>query len=677
MITIRSSAIDSLAAGRRVNPADAPYLATLLTPNPSPIISTAAAAHDFRFEGIEFRAAAGVYFFDLLALGTLDGPVADLPYNLEFDRSYFHGDPVTGGKRGVFLNSGKTVITNSYFEEFKSTFQDAMAIAGCTGSGPFDIVNNHLEASGYPSIFGGCEGVSAASIPSDLTFSRNYVTRPLRWRGGPYVVKNLFELKTMRRALIDNNVFENNWVSGQNGFGILMTVRADYLDAAGKAFGVIEDITFSNNRVINSANGLVVLGHDNGHPGAGIARRITIRNNLFEKIEGAAFFLYDVPSSITIDHNTSVDQTGQMLLLANDNQVPGKIDNLILTNNIFKGGDYGLFGGGVGSGNIALETYATGSTVAGNVFIGVPSQQYPTGNSYVAGVEHVNFTNRSEGDYTLAPDSLFKGKATDGSDPGSRVSPKDAVSQKNITPRIQEVIHGVGSLVPGSRFVIQGENLSNCTVAAQTNPLPSTLCGTVVKINQSPVFLYSVAPDEITALLPSQLPTNTDMMLKVAVSGIESADFSVSVSKLADVFPQPYFYSSGTHKVAYVTLLDLSVNGPLNPEAKTRPMSLSESGRLWITGLGLTNPLLEDGRYSDRNLAMSEAFADIKLSINGYAQPVVFAGIPAGASGQFAIDFRIDPNTPLKETNILYVSSGPRQSYSVEIFLNNQTPRRR
>ncbi|HYP26977.1 MAG TPA: hypothetical protein VE262_09680, partial [Blastocatellia bacterium] len=38
-------------------------------------------------------------------------------------------------------------------------------------------------------------------------------------------VKNIFELKNARRVLVDGNVFENNWVDGQNGTAILFTVR--------------------------------------------------------------------------------------------------------------------------------------------------------------------------------------------------------------------------------------------------------------------------------------------------------------------------------------------------------------------------------------------------------------------------------------------------------------------
>ena len=43
--------------------------------------------------------------------------------------------------------------------------------------------------------------------------------------GSNWSVKNLFELKNARRILIEQNLFENNWVHSQVASAILFTVR--------------------------------------------------------------------------------------------------------------------------------------------------------------------------------------------------------------------------------------------------------------------------------------------------------------------------------------------------------------------------------------------------------------------------------------------------------------------
>ncbi|HKG22692.1 MAG TPA: hypothetical protein VKC34_12405, partial [Blastocatellia bacterium] len=69
--------------------------------------------------------------------------------------------------------------------------------------------------------------------------------RATRWS-----VKNIFELKNARRVLVDGNLFENNWVDGQNGTAILFTVRNQEGTAP---WSVVEDVTFTNNVLRHTA----------------------------------------------------------------------------------------------------------------------------------------------------------------------------------------------------------------------------------------------------------------------------------------------------------------------------------------------------------------------------------------------------------------------------------------
>src|SRR2546429_8248611 len=147
---------------------------------------------------------------------------------------------------------------------------------------------------------------------SDLENRRNHLFKPLSWKVGHptyagihWPVKNLFELKNAQRVLVEGNLFENNWLDAQNGFGILFTVRNQDGTAP---WSVVQDVTFTNNIVRHSGSGVNILGYDNNHPSQQI-QRILIRNNLFDDISGPAWGAPDGSSRCSTGRPTSASTT--------------------------------------------------------------------------------------------------------------------------------------------------------------------------------------------------------------------------------------------------------------------------------------------------------------------------------------------------------------------------------
>ena len=112
---------------------------------------------------------------------------------------------------------------------------------------------------------------------------------PKKW-----TVKNLFELKSARRVLVEGNIFENNWAHAQNGFGLLLQgVPSD-----SGTWAVVEDVTFRNNIIRRTAGAINLCGGcfyapvQTTDPGAPnyvdpkIPRvnRVSFINNIFEDI---------------------------------------------------------------------------------------------------------------------------------------------------------------------------------------------------------------------------------------------------------------------------------------------------------------------------------------------------------------------------------------------------------
>src|SRR5262249_26971582 len=243
-------------------------------------------AHHYRLVGLELAVAPGSYNLGLVRFGTGEETVEkDLPHHLVIERCYIHGDPKTGGKRGNALNARFVGVIGSYLTDWKSASQETQAIAGWNGPGPFRIVNNHIEAAGINILFGGGEPAIANVVPSDIEVRRNLLTKPLAWRTEKWAAKNLFELKNARRVMVDGNVLEHSWANAQEGFAGRCSPRSP----DGKSpWTVVEDVTFTNNVVRGAGSGIKISGRDESAPSQQ-TRRVLIRNNLFENIDGKAW----------------------------------------------------------------------------------------------------------------------------------------------------------------------------------------------------------------------------------------------------------------------------------------------------------------------------------------------------------------------------------------------------
>jgi hypothetical protein len=342
---------------------------------------------------------------------------------------YIHGDTQVGGKRGISLNSAGTMILNSWISDIKSTTQDSQAIGGWNGTGPYEIVNNYLEASGENVMFGGATTSIPNVVPSDIILRQNHFSKPLSWKigdpsygGTPWIVKNIFELKNARRIVLEGNVFENCWAHAQAGFAVQLTVRTE----DGKVpWAVVEDVVFSNNWIRNVAHGINILGKDGTY--GGLTRRVSLTDNVFESIGGHFLQLLNGANYVTVDHNTIFHSS----LLVSFDGTPSY--GFVYRNNISGRGSNGIFGSGRAEGASSLAYYAPESVVTKNLIGGASASVYPTGNYFPNSIYDARFVDAFGGNYSLASDSPYRALGTDGKDLGAAT-----------TVKIQSVIAGTG-----------------------------------------------------------------------------------------------------------------------------------------------------------------------------------------------------------------------------------------
>jgi len=186
-IVIRTSADDALPPGNvRISPGDRNALARIESPNDQPAIRTESGTHHYKLIGIEITIAPEVMLnYGIVRLGEgNETSASSLPHDLVFDRCYIHGNPVADISRAVALNSASTDIINSRISDIHGIGFDSQAIAGWNGPGPFNIVNNYLEAAGENVMFGGADPKIDQLVPSNIQFRSNHVFKPLSWKQG-------------------------------------------------------------------------------------------------------------------------------------------------------------------------------------------------------------------------------------------------------------------------------------------------------------------------------------------------------------------------------------------------------------------------------------------------------------------------------------------------------------
>jgi hypothetical protein len=116
-----------------------------------------------------------------------------------------------------------------------------------------------------------------------------------------------------------------------------------------------------------------------------------------------------------VEHNT-VEHSGNVIVTYGE-----PTTNFIFRNNIVQHNQYGVVCEGGARSCFKAGTFS-GNVIADNnnsAAHGYPLERnFPQGNYFPPSFRHVKFVDYTRGDWRLASDSRFKGKATDGSDPG-------------------------------------------------------------------------------------------------------------------------------------------------------------------------------------------------------------------------------------------------------------------
>lgn len=450
-ITIRSDNTSTYpAVGVRVTTANT-GMAKIVTNNSIQPIFAQPFAHHYKFVGVEihtsYTASESFYLYadgyTSVGLSTQTSNLANIAHHIEFDRCWFHGTTTNNLRHGIAFNGAYEVLRNSLMTEVHSTEGDATGVGGHNGPGPYDIINNRIEASGESIIFGGANSGISGVQPADFTIQYNYLTKPLAWNpshpsydSSTWVCKNVWEMKTGVRILFDHNICEHSWTPHQDGNIVLLQLMNQ--PAGGNTWNKLEDITVTNNIFRHGNRGVVLAGHVlfGGSSLDFDANSITFQNNLFYGIDGSIWGLGGSDNQyghvgglggpipdLSFIHNTIDNTNGVSLPYGIQlGSIGSSFTNLLFKDNFWrsKAGAYGALYADGNVGTAALNAYAPGPTwtFLNNVISDDTGGTYPTTTVKLTESAIIAlWPNRASADYTLTPGGTYAaGGANDASD---------------------------------------------------------------------------------------------------------------------------------------------------------------------------------------------------------------------------------------------------------------------
>jgi hypothetical protein len=420
-------------------------------------------ANHYRLIGLEITRTAG----SNVIYGLVNIKSTSRADHLVFDRLWIHGTSNSDTAHGVHLGGSQYVaVVDSYINDIhcvaiSGACVDAQAIAGGVSGlpmGPYQIVDNFLEASGENVMFG---GGAASSSPADIEIRRNHFFKPITWKkgspgyvggtnGNPFVVKNLLELKNAQRVLVDSNIMEYTWGGfSQFGQAILLTPRNQSLNGTNVCpMCQVTDVTVRYTKISHVAGGFQIANGISGSGGKPLAgQRYSIHDLVVDDIDGPKYGGTGLFAQISNAPGVSVIQDLQinhvtafpvhtMLSVGNALSNPD-MKNFVFNNNLITTGRYPVWSVGGGSSNCAfsdvpitvLSTCFTPYSFTHNALIAAPasfpSTKWPAGNYFASSTTTVQFAKYNGGiggDYHLVASSPYKGAGTDRKDLGADIN---------------------------------------------------------------------------------------------------------------------------------------------------------------------------------------------------------------------------------------------------------------
>ena len=210
---------------------------------------------------------------------------------------------------------------------------------------------------------------------------------------------------------------------------------------------------------------------------------------------------------------------------------------------------------------------------------------------------------------------------------------------------------------PGSISSLFGTNLATETVTAVELPLPRTLAGTQVLVNDLPVPLFFVSPFQINFQMPPDV-TGTTAEMVVVSAGVRGLPEPVSVSpERPGIFTA---VSGGTGQGAVLLANSDVIAAPSGsiPGRTSQPVARGEIVSIFATGLGATDPQSEPGEPAGAS-PLSNTITTPEVFIGDIPANVFFSGLAPDFVGLYQVNVEVPAGTaPGAEVPLVLIQNG-------------------
>ena len=264
----------------------------------------------------------------------------------------------------------------------------------------------------------------------------------------------------------------------------------------------------------------------------------------------------------------------------------------------------------------ALNNYTVGSNSAG--FLLSDSLAVSNGNYFIASGAEQDVTT---GNFEL----IFGVKAPSMSGSGLFLNPLGVFNGASYAP--------VGfPISPGELITLFGTGFPNQTALFKTLPLPTTLGGMQVLINGTAVPMFSVAPNQISAMVPFTVNGST-ATVAVTSGGQQSNVVTVPVAPSS-----PGIFS--------LTSNGLGPGAILHPDysvvSEDSPAHRGETVQIYLTGLGSVSPTIPAGTAAPSN-PLSTVPGSLAVYVNGIQATIAFKGLAPTLVALYQVNIVIPP----------------------------------
>jgi uncharacterized protein (TIGR03437 family) len=208
--------------------------------------------------------------------------------------------------------------------------------------------------------------------------------------------------------------------------------------------------------------------------------------------------------------------------------------------------------------------------------------------------------------------------------------------------RLGNAASGRQPFAPGSLITLYGNGLAPAAQVAGKTPLPLQMNAVTVKLNGSPIPLYSVAPEQISGLVPLDVVTVSSIL--VSYAGSESSAVQLGTNAFrSDAAPGIFTLSPDGQGAVVIGGAGLIARSPV--DAQSRPVRRGEIIEIYATGLGAVSnpPAFGDAGAAD---PLSRTLGATIAVVGTSRATVLYSGLAPGLPGVYQVNAVVPQDAP-------------------------------